>query len=525
MGMSRAIVLFTCDLRVHDHPALAAAARESEQVIPLFVLDERLLGRRCASPNRIAFLRDCLRDLDEALRERGAQLVLRRGDVVRETLSLAERLRRTRCTSAPTPRPMPPSATSGSPAPARERAWSCASTPGRRCSRRARSAPRAAITTACSRPTGARGARARRRPRRRLRGGCARRLACPRCDCPRLTALSGAARASPSSSARGGERAAARASDALARRRPRRLRRAPRRPRRRARPRGSAPTCTSAASRRARCSSARAAARGAEDFVRQLCWRDFHRQVLAARPDMPHADYRPRGDRWRRSRSATLEAWREGLTGLPDRRRGDAPARRRGLHAQPRAADRRLVPDQDALSRLARGRRALRLGCCRTPTWPTTSATGSGSPAPATTRARTACSTRCARRSASIRDGDYVRRHVPELAGVAGRAVHEPWRLAAAERRVLRYPAPIVDLEAAARELRRGARHERAGRDPRRDDPPRPAAEAGGHRRQRREARALLDAEPALVNGEPESRRGRQLHPGDTSTRAATRCA
>ena len=29
------------------------------------------------------------------------------------------------------------------------------------------------------------------------------------------------------------------------------------------------------------------------------------------------------------------------------------------------------------------------------------------------------------------------------------------------------------------------------------------------------EARELLAAEPVLVNGEPEGRRGRQLHPGD----------
>ena len=30
------------------------------------------------------------------------------------------------------------------------------------------------------------------------------------------------------------------------------------------------------------------------------------------------------------------------------------------------------------------------------------------------------------------------------------------------------------------------------------------------------EVKALLGAEPALVNGEPETRRGRQLHPGDS---------
>ena len=36
------------------------------------------------------------------------------------------------------------------------------------------------------------------------------------------------------------------------------------------------------------------------------------------------------------------------------------------------------------------------------------------------------------------------------------------------------------------------------------------------------DARALLAAEPALVNDEPETRRGRQLHPGDR-VRAAGR--
>ncbi len=39
-------------------------------------------------------------------------------------------------------------------------------------------------------------------------------------------------------------------------------------------------------------------------------------------------------------------------------------------------------------------------------------------------------------------DGDYVRRWVPELRGVPGRAVHEPWKLAAPPSD---YPAPIVD--------------------------------------------------------------------------------
>lgn len=43
--------------------------------------------------------------------------------------------------------------------------------------------------------------------------------------------------------------------------------------------------------------------------------------------------------------------------------------------------------------------------------------------------------------------GDYVRRYVPELAGIDGRRVHRPWTLPAARRRTLGYPSPIVELE------------------------------------------------------------------------------
>ena len=65
--MKTALILFNRDLRVHDNPALAAAAR-AERTLPLFVLDEALLGSRFAAPNRVAFMREALLDLDEALR-------------------------------------------------------------------------------------------------------------------------------------------------------------------------------------------------------------------------------------------------------------------------------------------------------------------------------------------------------------------------------------------------------------------------------------------------------------------------
>jgi deoxyribodipyrimidine photo-lyase len=45
------------------------------------------------------------------------------------------------------------------------------------------------------------------------------------------------------------------------------------------------------------------------------------------------------------------------------------------------------------------------------------------------------------------RDGEYVRRYVPELEAVAGRAVHRPWLLEGRERPD--YPAPIVDHDDA----------------------------------------------------------------------------
>jgi deoxyribodipyrimidine photo-lyase len=76
---STAIVWFRRDLRLHDHPPLTAALREHDRVVPVFVLDRRLLRGRFASPARAHFLRGCLAELDAALKERGAGLVLREG--------------------------------------------------------------------------------------------------------------------------------------------------------------------------------------------------------------------------------------------------------------------------------------------------------------------------------------------------------------------------------------------------------------------------------------------------------------
>jgi deoxyribodipyrimidine photo-lyase len=55
---------------------------------------------------------------------------------------------------------------------------------------------------------------------------------------------------------------------------------------------------------------------GAEPFVRQLCWRDFNHQLLAARPETAAEDLHPRERSWNDDEEA-LAAWREGRTGVP----------------------------------------------------------------------------------------------------------------------------------------------------------------------------------------------------------------
>src|SRR5688572_25663496 len=78
--MRTAIVWFRRDLRVHDHPALTAAHRAADRVVPVFVLDPRLLDAgRFPSPNRAWFLLESLRELRTALRDRGGELFVRAG--------------------------------------------------------------------------------------------------------------------------------------------------------------------------------------------------------------------------------------------------------------------------------------------------------------------------------------------------------------------------------------------------------------------------------------------------------------
>jgi deoxyribodipyrimidine photo-lyase len=51
-------------------------------------------------------------------------------------------------------------------------------------------------------------------------------------------------------------------------------------------------------------------------------------------------------------------------------------------------------------------------------------------------------------------DGDYVRRYVDELAGIATGAVHRPWDLDDEVRADLDYPDPVVDHAEAVERFR-----------------------------------------------------------------------
>ena len=66
---------FRRDLRLSDHPALAYAARDNNEVVPLFVIDPALV-RHSGQP-RLAFMYRSLRALNDSI---GGQLVVRHGD-------------------------------------------------------------------------------------------------------------------------------------------------------------------------------------------------------------------------------------------------------------------------------------------------------------------------------------------------------------------------------------------------------------------------------------------------------------
>jgi deoxyribodipyrimidine photo-lyase len=78
--MNTAIWWIRRDLRLSDNLTLAAALGEGRAVVPVFILDPKLLASPYAGQKRLAFLLDGLRALEVDLRQRGSALIVRQGD-------------------------------------------------------------------------------------------------------------------------------------------------------------------------------------------------------------------------------------------------------------------------------------------------------------------------------------------------------------------------------------------------------------------------------------------------------------
>src|SRR5436190_20487896 len=435
--MPRTLVLFTRDLRVHDHPALRHAARAGE-VVPLFVLDPSMLA---VSPNRTRFLIESLADLDGSLRQRGARLYVRRGDPPGEAVRLA---RAASCDA------LAVTSDASRTAVRRERSLEDAcraagirfrTFPGHAVVEPGAVAPEGREHSAVFTPYHRAWLAQRRRPplpapRTILTpdgdgiepGGLPRP---PRGDSPGLPpGGETAGRKALSAFARGDLARYVDGHDDLGGDRTSRL----------------SPYlrfgCVSANE-----SAARALERGprsaADAFVRQLCWRDFFLQLLAANPDLPRANLRagpdldPPADP-----DDAFERWAAGRTGFPLVDAGMLQLAREGwMHNRARLVAgnfltatlgawwrrgyehfRRLLVDGDVANNAGN--------------WQWVAGTAVDPRPP-----RRFNPVRQARRFDPV--GTYVRRHVEELADAPAELLFEPWRDAEFLRRT-GYPAPIV---------------------------------------------------------------------------------
>ncbi len=435
------IVVFTRDLRVHDHVPLARAVAEHDLVVPLFVFDDAILGSAFNCPNRTGFLLESLTDLDDLLAASGARLARRRGPWVETVMQVARahdadaihlsrdvsgyargRMRAlgAACRTAGVRLELGPGPTvieAGAITPGGGDHYQVFTPYYRRWSE---AEPRAVAPTPgrIAIPDG-------------LDLG-------PR---PELAELVDGARAPDVM--RGGASEAQRRLDAWL---------------------DGTPTsgldgydarhddlAGDATSRLSPylhfgCVSALEVAQavaghaGAEPFLRQLCWRDFFHQILAARPDAAWSDYRPGRPR-RDADPDLLAAWEEGRTGYPVVDAGMRQLAREGfVHNRARMIVASFLTKdlgidwptgaRHFLDHLVDGDLAN-----NNLNWQWVAGTGTD-----TNPHRIFNPTVQGQRFDP--DGAYVRRYVPELAALRGRATHEP---DATVRRAYGYPEPIVD--------------------------------------------------------------------------------
>ncbi|HET6529584.1 MAG TPA: deoxyribodipyrimidine photo-lyase [Actinoplanes sp.] len=432
--MRTVVVLFTRDLRVHDNPALATACANAERVVPLFVLDPRL---QTISANRVQFLHQALADLRGTLQNLGGDLVIRHGDPVAETIKVARDVAAEGIAMA---------ADVSTYARAREQRFA-AECEAHRISFRL--FPGVTVVDPGEvRPGG--GAdhyrvfspyhRAWAAAKWRDEVATPRRITLP--DGLETGSMPAAPDGDSPHALTGGETDGLRRVTAW-------LEDVDAYDDRHNDLPGDA-TSRLSAYLRFGCVSPLALANavrersgeGPATFVRQLCWRDFYYQVAYARPTISTEAYRAAGDsQWRYDEDA-LRHWQDGRTGVPVVDAGMRQLRAEGwMHNRARLITAAFLTKHLGLDWrpgvqwffrwLLDGDVANNSG-----NWQWVAGTGND--------------TKPYRRFNPIRqaerfdpDGVYVRRYVPELTSVAGRAVHQPWRLPDAIRSRLDYPAPL----------------------------------------------------------------------------------
>jgi deoxyribodipyrimidine photo-lyase len=442
--MTVAVVLFTSDLRLQDHPPLRAALAAADEVVPLFVRDPGVHAAGFDAPNRNAFLTDCLTDLDASLRRRGGRLVLRAGPVDREVGAVAAECGAAEVHMA--------AGVTGFAQRREERLRDRLAERG--VALRVHDTVITAVAPGAVTPSGSDHYSVftpyfRRWSAERLRETCPAPLTVRVPDGVRGEPLPSRDALSISPDLpRGGERAGMEwfsrwartglsgyderhddlAGDATSR---------------------LSPFLHFGALspvelvRRARAHGGP----GAEAFVRQLCWRDFHHQVLAARPEASAQDYRTRHDRWRGAQEAAedIAAWREGRTGYPVVDAGMRQLRQEGwMHNRARLLVASFLTKTLYVDWRIGARHFLDLLVDgdivnNQLNWQWVAGTGTD------TRPHRVLNPVFQGKRFDPQ-GIYVRRWVPELHDVDSRYVHEPWRLPQDLRARLDYPEPLIDL-------------------------------------------------------------------------------
>lgn len=186
---------------------------------------------------------------------------------------------------------------------------------------------------------------------------------------------------------------------------------------------------------------------GHETFRKELAWREFYADVLHQRPDTVSRYYNPAFERMKYDTGPQAEqafaAWAEGKTGYPFVDAGMRQLRAEGwMHNRVRmvvasflvkdlhlewqlgaAHFERWLLDFDSASNSHGWQWTAGCGTDASPYYRVFNPVGQG--------------------ERFDPDGDYVRRYIPELRHIAGKAVHQPWLVDGGHDHG--YPAPIVD--------------------------------------------------------------------------------